>query len=210
MNTIESKHVDKRLIIGDDELIMMIHLGSLDAMNTLLDRYLPIITNIARKYERRDRGITRSELIQDSMDAFLQSIDTYRNELGIYYSYVNVIIENSMKQYLKKWFGGNKDIIIVPLDAPISSENSMQYIDCIEDKHYSSSPDRIYILNEKIDEIENAFMILTPEERFAMTARINNVSYEEIARQLGVTVKKVDNILASARRKIRKYLKLVD
>lgn len=209
---IENKltYTSRELLISDDELIMMIRLGDPDAMNILLNRYKPLFISISRKYERKERGLFRSDLIQNAMDAFLQSIESYRNEMGVFFAYVSVIIENSMKRSFKEWMGGNNEVIIISLDASVAPGDSMEYIDCIEDKHYSSSPKRIYFLNEQIDQLEDGFMTLTPIEKYVVFARLHNASYEEIAKKLGISVKKVDNILASARRKLRKYLKSID
>jgi RNA polymerase sigma-70 factor (ECF subfamily) len=93
----------------------------------------------------------------------------------------------------------------VSFDAPVSSENDMTLADIIPAE--VESPDDITVNQEFVNRIGQGMEKLSTKHREILVLRnIKNLSYEEIAAILGISVGTVKSRIARARESLRSKL----
>ena len=106
------------------------------------DTFVKVINNIAREYSLRT-GIEKTELFNESFLALRKAIENYNPEKGEFYPYAIVVINNSLKEYLKT-------TLLVTLPVYVRRATSLLYkIDTILFMNNYEQKTEEYVLDRK-------------------------------------------------------------
>ena len=180
-----------------DELILIskAKLGDLDALNTLMTSYKKLVNKIARKYFII--GADLNDVIQEGMIGLFNAYSNYNQQKNVQFrTFATICINRQIISAIKKAYKHSKNDLIddVNLNEIYSNE-----------KIISPEDDFIDHENFKIlkDEIKSK---LSKLETQILNEFLQNSSYEEIASNLNISKKSVDNALSRIRNKLN-YLK---
>lgn len=123
----------------------------------------------------------REDLIQEGMIGLFSAINTYDRQRGIKIStYATVCIKNRINNAVSAlWKRSRKEN--VGRD--------------VEDITTDDTPENDMILREVTDKIESAIVKLAPLEKQVLELYLNKKTYRQIAKELDISTKKVDNIM---------------
>ena len=80
--------------INDYELLYYVKENDDNALNTLFNKYDPVINKLASKYYRKYKyiGITYEDLIQEARIGLMNSIKSFDDEQSLFYSFCVISI----------------------------------------------------------------------------------------------------------------------
>jgi RNA polymerase sporulation-specific sigma factor len=135
--------------------------------------------------------VEADDLMQEGLLGLLNAIKTYDSESGVKFSsYSNVCITNKMKTALIK---SNQNVISVDQ----VNENCLQTTDL-------SNPESIFIEKENSIELDDKISTLLSEKEWQVFRLfLRGSTYYQMARQLNISQKTVDNALQRVRRKLK-------
>lgn len=180
--------------VNTDLLAVKAASGDDKAMAELINEIMP---SAAAKASVLNSGSTRladEDLVQEGMFGFLDSVKKFDISKGVpFKAFALACIENRIKSALRI----NSNSGNVALTGAVSFEDT-------EHPHSSDDPASI---SENLDE-EAAIRRITGEllsgfEQEILDLRLCDMSYSEIARELGCSEKSVDNALQRIRKKLR-------
>lgn len=175
------------------QLIKKAQQGDLEAENSVALAYLNLAKSIARSF-----GVAGAYDVDDlssyGMLALIRAIHTYdENGKASFKTYASRCIRNAIVDAVRKSESANVEIA---LDSG-ELRNELQ----------EANPESIFIENETSALLLEAISsLLTPTELDVLKLHLECMSYAEIAGELGLERKKVDNTIYSAKKKIRKLL----
>lgn len=160
--------------------ILKAQAGDADAEAELLQKYARLVKSVAFSYYAACADCDIEDLVQVGMIALMRAVRTYNvGGEASFETYATHCVRNGIIDELRKTHEP-----FIPLDDEIEAPQTSS----------------IDFLSEAIASI------LTPAEMRVLELRLEAFSYAEIAAELGFQKKKVDNLIASARRKLRKFL----
>lgn len=194
MNTLEHINSDKTTA-SDEALVIQAQSGDTDALTELVCRYLPLIRQKASGYTT---SLTdRDDLIQEGLIGLLAAVDGYRGDKGAAFkTYCYVCVQNKMLTDLEKRSSDKRQVMqnYLPLDE----------VECSSVNDDNDDPFSIIVAKESRELfMEKANNVLSALERDTLSLYLSGHSYEEIAAQLNLSMKAVDNALQRVRRKLR-------
>lgn len=173
--------------LSDEELIECCA-DSSDAVSELFHRYIALVRNksLAMAKNRSDAD----DLMQEGFLALLKAVRTFRNDGSASFStYANVCITNKMTTAIIK--NNRTDI---PID--LAEEQAEESV--------SDTPESILIEKENQLDINNRVsLMLSKREWQIFRLFLMGSTYDQMARQLNISPKSVDNALQRVRRKLK-------
>ena len=178
-----------------DRLVEAARSGDEQAMAELLKLVMPVVESEAGKAQTFG-AVTGYDLIQEGMLGFLNAVVSYQEGKGAsFLTYAGVCVQNSIFSALRAQ--GRKK------HRPLNSYVPLDELDSA-DKLSESDPESLLSMQDNIACImrciENE---LTELERQVLKLHMGGSSYEQIAAQLGISIKSVDNALTRARKRIK-------
>lgn len=141
-------------------------------------------------------SLEREDLIQEGMIGVFQALQTFDPAKGIRFStYSSVCIKNRIKNALeslfvhKKRFDQNSDI-----------ENIVS----------EQTPESVTIALEMTEKLKNNIRRLEDTEKSVLSLYLAGKSYKDMAQELAISTKKVDNILRKIKQKLAVRLSKAD
>lgn len=191
-----------------DELIMKAQNGDDEAMNELIKIYFPLVSVNAQNYFLI--GAEKEDLIQEGLLGLLKAIKYYKSEKSSFNTFAILCIRSQIFSAIKL---ANSKKNMALNEAILNSSNIYEEDDNNFDLDFVSSaksPEDIFFDKEKITDFqnytENNFSKL---EKEIFKYLIRGYSYKEIANQLNISIKSVDNTIQRIRKKteiwINKY-----
>lgn len=179
----------------EQQQIMLAQAGDLSAENAVALRYLQLAKSIARSFSVAGAYDT-DDLAQYGMLGLIRAIHTYKQDgKASFKTYASHCIRNAIVDAVRKAESAPEQIM---LDDVNGSEDSHLALD---------NPENIFIENETSSLLFDAIAsLLTPTEFSVLKLHLECMSYADIAKELGLERKKVDNTIYSAKKKIRKLL----
>lgn len=172
--------------------------GSLEARNKLITSNLRLVADIAKSYE--GRGLTYQELLAVGSDGLFNALNGYDETRGYRFtSYAVYWIRQAMQNALRKKG---------PLDAEeLPTDHEEQLVDCSANEPFISSQPEPDKEEHARRQLQGLLKKLKPKERMVVE-NVHNVggsglSMPEMARELGMTEQRVNQILLSAMTKLR-------
>ena len=179
--------------LSDEELVARSK-SDKRAVSELIVRYLRTVEYFAGKY---DISI-REDMVQEGLMGLLKAVNTYRFDENVKFStYANVCVRNKIISSMKK-------------NSLTGSEQF--YDDSLEERFVNSlsdsTPESILMQNERNEEMYNKIIsALSEQEWKVFQLFLTGMAYNQMALNLGVTVKSVDNAMQRVRRKLKSEVK---
>ncbi len=175
----------------ENDLILKAQNGDLSAENAVALDYLNLTKSVARSFNVVG-ALDVDDLAGHGMLGLIRAIRTYDVNAGA-----------SFKTYASKCI---RNAIV---DAMRTTSNNVEEVDLCEDipSNDNQNPENLFIEHEATSLLLDAIAAtLTPTEFAVLKLHIESMSYKDIADELGIAQKKVDNTIYSAKKKIKKLI----
>lgn len=184
--------------MSDEELVSLASADDQEAFACLFGRFNAMIYGKAVAKSRRCGGDLTDDMAQEAAIGFLNAVRSYDASKGVSFrTFAEHCVENVLVSAVRGFFSGNQALLKehAPLDdseysgaSAVSSDDPEGYVvDAASGSELAA----------------HVFSGLTELERSVVEMRLRDLSYEETARALGISVKSVDNAIQRVRQKLR-------
>lgn len=175
--------------------------GDQSAFDEMVTRYWDRIFSMVHQLLRNQQDA--EEVTQDAFIRAHRGLVNFRGE-SAFSTWLYQIATNLARNRYWYWWRRKRDKS-VSFDAPIGAENDLTLADVIPAE--VESPDDITVTSEFVDRIGKGMEKLSAKHREILVLRnIKNMSYEEIASILAISVGTVKSRIARAREMLRVLL----
>ena len=180
--------------LPDEELVFLAQNKNTNAWTELVYRYLPNIRQKVSSYSTSEAD--RDDLIQEGLIGLLNAVNTYNNDKGASFkTYCHVCVRNKILTELERRFNSKQQALQNYL--PLEDWEPAAFGD-------GEDPFSIIVAQEDHDQLmAKAKTILSALEQETLSLYLSGHSYEEMATQLNLSTKAIDNALQRVRRKLR-------
>ncbi len=179
--------------LTDEELVKLYKTGNQDAFTELYNRYKTLVKFHCRKFFWIGSEI--EDITQEGMKGLFNAVQTYKEEVASFKTYASLCIKSSILTAIKKY----NDNSTIKIGGNISIESIEGF------SHLVSTPEELVIDKESDNEVlSKLYKDLSKREKEVLKLYLEGLNYTEIAKELGVEVKAVDNALVRAKNKIFK------
>ncbi len=185
----------------DQELVNRFKGGDQVAFDEMVSRYWDRIYGMVNQLLRNSQDA--EEVTQDAFIRAHRGLANFRGD-SAFSTWLYQIATNLARNRYWYWWRRKRDKS-VSFDAPVSADNATTLADLIPAE--TETPDDITVTQEFIDRIAQGMEKLSAKHREILTLRnIKNLSYEEIADILSISVGTVKSRIARARESLRSKL----
>jgi len=185
----------------DQELVNRFKGGDQSAFDEMVSRYWDRIFGMVNQLLRNTQDA--EEVTQDAFIRAHRGLANFRGDAA-FSTWLYQIATNLARNRYWYWWRRKRDKS-VSFDAPVSADNATTLADLIPAE--LETPDDITVTQEFIDRIAQGMERLSAKHREILTLRnIKNLSYEEIADILAISVGTVKSRIARARESLRAKL----
>ena len=182
--------VENNQVMSDETIVKLIQEGEYALLPIIIEHYMPLIVYIAK-------GCLTAPYIDDAVQeatiALYNAIKTYNSQKSSFSTFASLCIKRAVIAFARK-NGAQKNIP----DDLLSSLDNAEISDNI-------NPEAIFIEKEDYDTLtQNIKVELSSMEYDVLQLFLAGMSYSEIASQLSITEKAVDNSLSRIRKKLKK------
>ena len=175
---------------------MLINEGNEELLTVLISKYLPVINGIIKCYKEKlkDKGISRDEIYNDVIKAFINAIKNYNeNKDAKFKTYINKVINNRIRSIISnKLTSSNKYNFDQIEEIAIDNDNPLLKLE----------------EQERIDELINyARNNLSNMEYKVFILKINNISYKKISKILNKDIGSIYDAIYRIRCKMKEKVK---
>jgi RNA polymerase sigma-70 factor (ECF subfamily) len=175
--------------------------GDQAAFNEMVSRYWDRIYSMVHQLLRNQQDA--EEVTQDAFIRAHRGLANFRGD-SAFSTWLYQIATNLARNRYWYWWRRKRDKS-VSIDAPIGQENDLTLSDVIPAE--VESPDDITVTQEFVERIGKGMDRLSSKHREILVLRnVKNMSYEEIAAILGISVGTVKSRIARARESLRSKL----
>lgn len=193
----------------DDELIRSAKQGDESALEYLLEKYKNFVKSRSRPYFLI--GADREDIIQEGMIGLYKAIRDYdADKFSNFRAFAEMCITRQIITAIKtatrqKHMPLNS---YVSLSHPVFDEDSDKTLLDTISEHSCLDPEEIFINKENYNSIgEKINSLLSPKEKDILLLYLQGKSYQEIASELNITNKSIDNALQRVKRKLEKNIR---
>ena len=192
--------------LNDNELVSMSREKNEDAINLLHKKYNPLITKKCSKFYKyaKNKGIEYSDLVQECLIGFEESIKNYNLEDNVtFYTFTNICMDRQLMTEIRRLNRDKYKLLneAIPLET-ITDEKDNNLIDIIEDN--KDNPELGLIDAAEYQELYSKIIdVLTPFEECVFNLKLDNFDYKEIANILDKEPKSIDNAIQRIKGKIK-------
>ncbi len=185
---------------SDIKLIELFRQGNELAFTALTDKYLTLIRSITSKYNIS--GLEPEDLTQEGMVGLLCAANTFQADKGATFkTYAALCINRRIISLLSRSTGNKSK----PLNDYISLYDDDVSQNMLDE---GVNPESLVISRESLSNLySNISDWLSASELRVLRLYLAGKSYEQIAGELSVNTKSVDNALQRIRRKLKKHIK---
>lgn len=194
--------------LSDEEVIILIHEGSTDALDYLIKKYRSFVWLKGRSYFLV--GGDREDVVQEGMIGLYKAVRDYNPEkLSSFKGFAELCITRQIITAIKtatrqKHIPLNSSI---SLDRPVYAEESERTMLDILPGPLLEDPADLMVHKESYDYMKvEVHKVLSRFERQVLALYLDGQTYQEISVQLNRQVKSVDNALQRIKRKLEFYL----
>lgn len=175
--------------MSDDEIISEINAGNYELLQVIIKRYLPVIWHYVNKY---CSGNDREDAAQEASFALYSAVKKYKPELSSFTTFADLCIKRSVLSNLKT----SQRKKNIP-DELVSQLEDIEIADC-------NSPEKIFFDKESYKTLTDSIKLeLSGMEYKVLQLYLSGKKYADIAEELRISEKSVDNSLARIRRKLK-------
>lgn len=177
--------------LPETDLIRLSLEGDSKAFEVLFDHYKEMIRELLHK--RTNNDFDTSDLMQETFIKAFLNLEKY-NGRYTFAQWIHTIARNTFIDHIRRRNSGNN---LLPIDENTSSHEVSR-----------NSPEDIFIAKEKREEIEKNIHKLSPRYRRIIELRYyRELSYEEIALEMGIPTGTVKTNLHRAKENLNKIIK---
>lgn len=185
---------EKYKLISDDELVILYKNGVQDAFTALSMRYIFLIKKQASSF--CGKSVEYDDLLQEGLIGLDNAVSGY--DIGgtaSFRTYAAVCIRNRLVSAVRK---ANSNFNSINNEAlPLSEQVDVLSAPDTEPEHAVDSIERTKEIFRTVREL------LSELERNVLSLYVDGKRYDEIAADLGITVKACDNAMQRVRKKLR-------
>ena len=176
--------------VSDEALISKISQGDDSALACILTRYNPLLKSAV--YRLYNDSFDYDDMYQEATLGLVKAIKHYDGAKGAFSAFAKLCVESELLSYIRS----------LQKKSNIPANN---LVELKEEFHMPlSDPQDIYIKREEADDIKSKIKDSLSDFEYSIIHRyILGKSYEEIAVELNVSVKSVDNAIQRIRRKLK-------
>lgn len=197
----------KDYVISDEELVYMVKENTDVARDYLYEKYSSMIHKELNKVKKSAYalGIEWSDLVQEALLGFSNALSSYdeKNEAQ-FATYATLCVKRKLLNYIEK-YSTTKNYNLrnaLPIDALVDGDER-DYGYFIKDLEGKEPLNKV-ITSEQLLEVKCKFKDeLTLDEKRAIELALDGQKPELIASKMGITVKRVYNLLYRARQKLK-------
>lgn len=186
--------------LSDEELISRYREGDADCLDELISRYKGKVRAKARCYFLT--GGEQEDLVQEGMIGLFKAIRDYQPGKSTHFkSFANLCVSRQLASALKS----SNRYKHIPLNSYVSFYQSFNEDFELKDVLEASelSPEQIVICKEDADDLEASINArLSNLEKRVLYKYIQGMPYEQIAKELLISKKTIDNALQRIKRKL--------
>lgn len=188
--------------INDYEVLYLIKEQDDSAFDLLLNKYLPIIKSIARRYFAfaKNRGAEYDDLLQEGYLGLNNAICSYREDgNSLFYSYASLCIERQINIFCRGLSSKKHEI----LSMALGEDNYIFDIATSQELN----PEQIFLDSLLTQTFSSYNYSLELENSCIFELRFNGFSYQEISELLDLPITTIDGRLCKMRRNFRQKQK---
>lgn len=197
--------------LADGELVQMFRDGGSDhAFEQLLERYVRLIRSWTRKYWTAYRIADYGDLEQEAHIAFLSAVQSYDDAQSSFFGFAQLCVNRRLQSVVKS-AGRPKNAPpggMLALCGAVSGSDDDER-DLMEAVPNPAACDPLNLAVSR-DAVRRMWSVarssLSELELEVFRRRAGGASYQEVAAELGVSAKSVDNAVMRARRKLRRFM----
>lgn len=183
---------------SDEELIILAKTGDDNYLEILLERYKPLVLSLANRYFIR--GQDRDDVIQEAMIALFKAIQAFDTKKQTSFAgFVKTTTQNHLIDSIRKSEAKNNRV----LNDAVSIENMKFFIEDEQNEDFGIHEEELQDLLSN-EEFKSNFSDL---EWQVLNLRLIKLSYNDIAKELDVKEKVVDNALQRIKQKLKNIFK---
>ena len=208
----EEKYVESYDSMLDEEIVLSARDGNATSLEYIINKYKNFVRAKARSYFLI--GADKEDIVQEGMIGLYKAIRDFRNDkLSSFRAFAELCITRQIITAIKT-ATRQKHIPLnsyVSLNKPIYDEESDRTLLDILTATKITDPEELIISREELVSIESKIgEILSELELEVLMSYLQGKSYQEIACDLDRHVKSIDNALQRVKRKLEKYLEIID
>lgn len=190
---------DMFLGINDEELARLAKNKHPHAFSELLNRYTKLM--LYKISCVKPGGSEADDFMQECSLALLDAVDSYSSEnKASFKTFAGVCIDNRLKSVLRKSESEKNK----PLLGYVEITDYLESSDAGSAASKGNDPEEQMLINESVAELRQRLAEqLSDTEYKVFFMYLNGRSYENIAKNIGVSQKTVDNALQRVRRKLK-------
>jgi RNA polymerase sporulation-specific sigma factor len=179
--------------MSDEELVLLAREGCENAFTLLIQRCAPMIKWQAASF--KNSQLETDDLAQEGFLGLLSAVRTYNKSSASFRTYASVCVRNRILTVVKRSGAASQIPLseIVSIDEQKNSSSS----GCMDD------PAQLVVQKEDVFRLKDWLQeLLSSKEYQVLMLYLRAYAYQDIAKQLGMSVKSVDNSLQRVRRKL--------
>jgi RNA polymerase sporulation-specific sigma factor len=186
----------------DNLLVHAAREGDANAFDALFRRYRPRVFSMARRYYVP--GADRDDLLQEGTLGFFKAVRDFKEDRGTFLAFAELCVIRQLITFVKSSTRKKHAILnrAVSLDAPAFDGSRETVIERV-----AASPENIPLPDTSnadfIDALRQCCSVL---ERSVLSMYAGGYSFDEMARELGVHAKSIDNAVWRIKVKAKKLL----
>lgn len=214
LGTVKSKkEIDKRFkqnleAANDEVLVVFSQEGDEEALEILVDRYIPKVKKVIKKLDRKYffRGLDIHDLIQEGVMGLFKSKEDFKIERKTKFKdFSKHVIEKHIGTLLYRSANLKNKVLNESFSyhSPIGSDSELTFEQMLKTDQFH--PENTYVNKETFYTIWDK---LTDLEQQVLCLYAEGLSYEEIGELVGKKKKAIDNTIQRIRKKGKQYMEL--
>ncbi|WP_245799108.1 RNA polymerase sporulation sigma factor SigH [Virgibacillus siamensis] len=195
-------------MLGDDEVIQLIHQGNSQALDFLITKYLSFVRAKSRTYFII--GADQEDIVQEGMIGLYKAIRDYDGDkLSSFRAFAELCVTRQIITAIKT-ATRQKHIPLnsyVSLDKPIFDEESDRTLLDVIAGSKSIDPQELLVNQENLGNMEGKLSeLLSGLEKKVLHLYLDGRTYQEISAELKRHEKSIDNALQRVKRKLEQLI----
>lgn len=181
--------------LTDEKLVLLCRENDQDAWDELYKRYLTVADIVSNKFTSCCCA-EKDDMAQEGILGLVAAVDSYRNDgTASFSTYAGTCIKNRIINFVR-----NSSVKGRSGDSTV-----LQLFNGEEIADTALTPDELAVLRSEATRAQDAIdSALTQREREVFKLYLSSMTYEEISKELQMSVKAVDGALQRAKRKLKK------
>lgn len=179
---------------SDEELVLACKNGDENAYGVLIGRYIFAVRSRAYAYDQS--SIDFDDLMQEGFIGLMNAVKSYDESFGTRFStFAYLCIDRNILSTVKKTLSKKQ----IPKSALVFIEENGDF-----ETDKSENPENLVISKENLNLLKRKITEnLSGREQSVLNMYLSGHSYQEIAKDLKISVKSVDNAIQRLRRKLK-------